>query len=110
MEEEAKIRIAQMCYEIVNMLNEGKTVEDINNNDDYASCIGIDCSNCPLYEARNEFKLDSCMDLTESQKLCACENYLKGTDESIINNIVKKEKRLTKEEMQLLINKLLELQ
>ena len=110
MEEEAKIRIAQMCYEIVNMISEGKTVEDINNNDDYASCIGIDCLNCPLYEVRNEFNLDSCMDLTESQILCACENYLKGTDESIINNIVKKEKRLTKEEMQLLINKLLELQ
>lgn len=110
MNEEAKRRIAQMCYEIVNMISEGKTVEDINNNDYYASCIGIDCPNCPLYEARKKFDLGSCMDLTESQILCVCENYLKGTDESIINNIVTQAKRLTKEEMQLLINKLLELQ
>ena len=110
MEEESKRRIAQMCYEIVNMISEGKTVEDINNNDDYASCDGIDCVNCPLYEARNEFNLYSCMNLTKSQMLCVCENYLKGTDKSIINNIVTQAKRLTTEEMQLLINKLLELQ
>ena len=50
------------------------------------------------------------MNLTKSQLLCVCENYLKGIDESIINNIVTQAKRLTKEEMQLLINKLLELQ
>lgn len=110
MEEESKRRIAQMCYEIVNMISEGKTVEDINNNDDYASCIGIDCSNCPLYEARNEFNLDSCMGLTESQILDICREYLENTSEEIIDNIVTQTKRLTKEEMQLLINKLLELQ
>lgn len=110
MEEEAKRRIAQMCYEIVNMISEGKTVEDINNNDDYASCDGIDCLNCPLYEARNEFNLYSCMNLTKSQMLDICREYLENTSKEIINNIVTQAKRLTKEEMQLLINKLLELQ
>ena len=100
MKEEAKRRITQMCEEIVNMLSEGKTVEDINKNDDSASCIGIDCPNCPLYEARKEFDLGSCMDLTESQILDICREYLENTSEEIIDNILLKVKRLTKAELQ----------
>lgn len=99
MKEEAKRRITQMCEEIVNMLSEGKTVEDINKNDDSASCIGIDCPNCPLYEARKELDLGSCMDLTESQILDICREYLENTSEEIVDNIFLKAKRLTKEEM-----------
>ena len=109
MKEEMNKRIAQMCEEIVNMLSEGKTTEDINENDDYASCIGISCNECPLNKSRREFGLTNCMDLNESQMLNICEDYLKGINESIINNIISQAKRLTKEEIQLLTKKLLEL-
>lgn len=102
MEEESKRRIAQMCYEIVNMISEGKTVEDINSTDEHVSCDDIDCIDCPLSKTRQKLKLCSCMQLNETQLLNACREYLNAY-------IYSQAKNLSKEEIKELIAKLLKL-
>ena len=71
-------KIVQMCSGIINLLNEGKTVDYINNSttDERISCDDIDCMDCPLHKAKEQLKLYSCMQLNETQLLNTCREYL----------------------------------
>ena len=97
-------KIVQMCSGIINLLNEGKTVDYINNSttDERISCDDIDCMDCPLHKTKEQLKLYSCMQLNETQLLNTCKEYLNA-------DIYSQAKDLSKEEIKELIAKLLKL-
>lgn len=96
-------KIVQMCAGIINVLNEGKTTDYINNStDERVSCDDIDCIDCPLNKTKQKLKLYSCMQLNEAQLLNTCREYLNV-------DIYSQAKNLSKEEIKELIAKLLKL-
>lgn len=96
-------KIVQMCTGIINVLNEGKTIDYIiNSTDERISCDDINCVDCPLHKAKKQLKLCSCMQLNETQLLNTCREYLNA-------DIYSQAKDLSKEEIKELIAKLLKL-